>query len=163
PHFHCPAHVGLVLFRSPACPSAGNPGLRHQLGVLQRSVKRPNLTRFDRLLWAAAVTYLAGLAVGAASSSRERGSRGIAKVSACLFWPCKLRRRILQRLQRGEPHLFGDAYAKQRGVRAAHLAVWVKPRLSVREGPGQCRWAAGLVSRARIVVVLRSAGRLRGM
>ena len=26
--------------------------LRHQLGVLQRSVKRPKLTRFDRMLWA---------------------------------------------------------------------------------------------------------------
>src|SRR3974377_2301044 len=29
-----------------------NLGLRHQLGVLRRSVKRPKLTSADRLLWA---------------------------------------------------------------------------------------------------------------
>ncbi|MFN9460743.1 MAG: hypothetical protein ACK6D7_25720 [Acidobacteriota bacterium] len=28
------------------------PALRHQLGVLQRSVKRPKLTAADRFLWA---------------------------------------------------------------------------------------------------------------
>jgi hypothetical protein len=36
-------------FRSRA---AQIPALRHQIGVLQRSVKRPKLTPADRLLWA---------------------------------------------------------------------------------------------------------------
>src|SRR5438876_12304630 len=37
--------------RHPRSP-VGNLALRHQLGVLHRSVKKPKLTPFDRLLWA---------------------------------------------------------------------------------------------------------------
>ena len=49
-----------------------NLALRHQIGVLQRSVKRPKLTSTDRILW---VLYPASAAVGArlwSSLSRKR-------------------------------------------------------------------------------------------
>jgi transposase InsO family protein len=39
-------------FKSRATLQVENLALRHQLGVLQRSVKRPNLTAADRFLWA---------------------------------------------------------------------------------------------------------------
>jgi hypothetical protein len=39
-------------FRSRAALQLDILALRHQLGVLQRSVKRPKLTPADRLLWA---------------------------------------------------------------------------------------------------------------
>jgi transposase InsO family protein len=42
----------LSLFRTRAALQLEILALRHQLGVLQRSVKRPKLTRFDRMLWA---------------------------------------------------------------------------------------------------------------
>jgi hypothetical protein len=38
-------------FKSRAALQLENLALRHQLGVLQRSVKRPKLARADRLLW----------------------------------------------------------------------------------------------------------------
>jgi putative transposase len=40
------------VFRSRAALQLENLALRHQIGVLQRSVKRPKLTSADRLLWA---------------------------------------------------------------------------------------------------------------
>src|SRR5262245_62913023 len=39
-------------FKSRAALQLENLALRHQLGVLQRSVKRPKLSPADRLLWA---------------------------------------------------------------------------------------------------------------
>jgi len=42
----------LAFFRSRAALQFEILALRHQLGVLQRSVKRPKLTAPDRLLWA---------------------------------------------------------------------------------------------------------------
>ena len=45
--------VLLDLFRSGAALQLEVFALRHQLTVLQRSVKRPRLTGSDRLLWAA--------------------------------------------------------------------------------------------------------------
>jgi putative transposase len=41
----------LASFRSRAALQLEILALRHQLGVLQRSVKRPKLTAADRLLW----------------------------------------------------------------------------------------------------------------
>ena len=41
----------LDLFRSRAALQLEILGLRHQIGVLQRSVKRPKLTPVDRALW----------------------------------------------------------------------------------------------------------------
>src|ERR1700730_14990329 len=40
------------VFKSGAALQLENLALRQQLGVLHRSVKRPKLTPFDRLLWA---------------------------------------------------------------------------------------------------------------
>jgi hypothetical protein len=42
----------LASFRSRAALQLEILALRHQLGVLQRSVKRPKLTPADRFLWA---------------------------------------------------------------------------------------------------------------
>jgi hypothetical protein len=42
----------LASFRSRAALQLEILALRHQLGVLQRSVQRPKLTSTDRLLWA---------------------------------------------------------------------------------------------------------------
>jgi hypothetical protein len=42
----------LASFRSRAALQPEIPALRHQLGLFQRSVKRPKLTTADRLLWA---------------------------------------------------------------------------------------------------------------
>jgi hypothetical protein len=42
----------LSVFRTRAALQLEIIALRHQLGVLQRSVKKPKLNRFDRLQWA---------------------------------------------------------------------------------------------------------------
>ena len=57
------APVASLACRSRAALQLENPALRHQLGVLRRSVKRPKLTAPDRLLWAVAVCGLEELAV----------------------------------------------------------------------------------------------------
>jgi putative transposase len=46
------AAIASAAFRSRAVLQVENLALRHQLGVLRRSVKRPKLTAPDRLLWA---------------------------------------------------------------------------------------------------------------
>ena len=46
------AAAAAATFKSRAALHVENLALRHQLGVLQRSVKRPKLTPPDRLLWA---------------------------------------------------------------------------------------------------------------
>src|SRR2546425_11281730 len=42
----------LSVFKTRAALQLENFALRHQLGVLRRSVKKPKLTPIDRLLWA---------------------------------------------------------------------------------------------------------------
>src|ERR1039458_8647220 len=49
---HILAAAASAAFRSRATLHLENLALRHQLGVLRRSVKRPKLTSADRLLWA---------------------------------------------------------------------------------------------------------------
>jgi putative transposase len=49
--FHVSAAALSATFKSRAALHLENLALRHQLGVLQRSVKRPRLTSPDRLLW----------------------------------------------------------------------------------------------------------------
>src|SRR5438046_9726370 len=44
--------AALSFFKTRAALQLENLALRHQLGVLHRSVKKPKLTPFDRLLWA---------------------------------------------------------------------------------------------------------------
>src|ERR1700694_4253684 len=49
---HVLAAAASSAFKSRATLHLENLALRHQLGVLRRSVKRPKLTSADRLLWA---------------------------------------------------------------------------------------------------------------
>src|SRR5258708_28139427 len=49
---HMLAAAASAAFKSRATLHLENLALRHQLGVLRRSVKRPKLTSADRLLWA---------------------------------------------------------------------------------------------------------------
>src|SRR6266849_9526671 len=49
---HMLAAAASAAFKSRAALHLENLALRHQLGVLRRSVKRPTLTSADRLLWA---------------------------------------------------------------------------------------------------------------
>ena len=49
---HVVAAAASAAFKSRATLHMENLALRHQLGVLRRSVKRPKLTLADRLLWA---------------------------------------------------------------------------------------------------------------
>src|SRR5580765_3751490 len=49
---HVLAAAASAAFKSRASLQLENLALRHQLGVLRRSVKRPKLTSADRLLWA---------------------------------------------------------------------------------------------------------------
>jgi putative transposase len=44
--------AAVSFFKTRAALQLENLALRHQLGVLQRSVKKPKLTPLDRLLWA---------------------------------------------------------------------------------------------------------------
>src|SRR5216684_451042 len=48
---HVVAAATPAAFKSRAALQLENLALRHQLGVLRRSVKRPKLTSADRLLW----------------------------------------------------------------------------------------------------------------
>src|SRR5215471_7628608 len=50
--FHVLSAAVSTAFKSRARLQAENLALRHQLGVLRRSVKRPKLSSADRLLWA---------------------------------------------------------------------------------------------------------------
>jgi len=50
----------LAFFRQRAALQLEILALRHQLGVLQRSVKRPKLTAADRFLWAWLATVVLG-------------------------------------------------------------------------------------------------------
>src|SRR5688572_24277556 len=49
--FHVLAAAASATFKSRAALHLENLALRHQLGVLRRSVKRPKLSSADRLLW----------------------------------------------------------------------------------------------------------------
>ena len=85
------AAASLAFFRQRAALQLEILALRHQLGVLQRSVKRPKLTAADRFLWA----WLAAVWTDWQPSSiliqpatvigwRRKGFR--------LFWTWKIRR-----------------------------------------------------------------------
>src|SRR5215472_10690824 len=49
---HVLVAAAAATFKSRAALQLENLALRHQLGVLHRSVKRPKLTPLDRVLWA---------------------------------------------------------------------------------------------------------------
>src|SRR5437868_11823006 len=64
---HVVAAATPAAFKSRAALQLENLALRHQLGVLRRSVKRPKLTSADRLLW----TWLYEVCLG----HRQSGNR----------------------------------------------------------------------------------------
>src|SRR5579862_9172082 len=81
--FHVVAAPTSAAFKSRSTLQLENLALRHQLGVLRRSVKRPKLTSADRLLW----TWLCGAwsdwRSAWSSSSRKLLSAGIVRASGC--------------------------------------------------------------------------------
>jgi hypothetical protein len=66
--------------------------LRHQLGVLQRSVKKPKLNRFDRILWA---SFCGAWADWRSVLCIVKPDTGIGwhRKGFRLFWTWKVRRR----------------------------------------------------------------------
>ena len=65
-----------ALFRDPAAVALENLALRHQLAVLQRSVRRPRLSRWDRIFW----VWLSRVWVG------WRSSLAIVQPATVLAW-----------------------------------------------------------------------------
>jgi putative transposase len=90
----------LYAFRSRAALQLEIIALRHQLGVLQRSVKRPKLTTADRALWAWLCTvwndWQTGVSIVKASTVIGWHGKGFR-----LFWTWKVRRG--KRGRRGVP------------------------------------------------------------
>jgi len=87
----------MSVFRTRAALQLEILALRHQLGVMQRSVKKPKLNRFDRFLWAwlcgAWAEWRSALCIvkpGTVIAWHRKGFR--------LFWTWKVRRG-----QRGRP------------------------------------------------------------
>ena len=80
----------LCAFRSRAALQLEIIALRHQLGVLQRSVKRPKLTTADRLLWAWLCPvwndWRSGVSIVKASTAIGWHGKGFH-----LFWTWKIR------------------------------------------------------------------------
>ena len=70
---HVLAAAASAAFKSRATLQLENLALRHQLGVLRRSVKRPKLTSADRLLWAWLCEVLERLAI--CLGHRQTGNR----------------------------------------------------------------------------------------
>src|SRR5215469_11420113 len=70
---HVLAAAASAALKSRAALQLENLALRHHLGVLHRSVKRPKLTPPDRVLWVMAVRSMERLAIG--SGHRQTGHR----------------------------------------------------------------------------------------
>src|SRR5262245_34274188 len=88
------AVVASASFKSRAALHLENVALRHQLGVLQRSVKRPKLTPPDRLLWASLCAIWNGW----------RSALVIVKPSAVIAWHRKSFRLVWTwKVRRGQP------------------------------------------------------------
>ena len=91
------------LVSNPCRASSGDPRARHQIGVLQRSVKRPKLTSADRCLWAWLSSLWDGwqsrLAIFQAATVIGWHRKGFG-----LFWRWKtISERTVSRLLRGLP------------------------------------------------------------
>src|SRR5215470_18071984 len=76
-------------FKSRAALHLENLALRHQLGVLQRSVKRPKLTPPDRLLWASLCAVWNGWRSALVIVKPDTVIEWHRK-SFCLFWTWKV-------------------------------------------------------------------------
>src|SRR5258708_7875994 len=78
---HILAAAASAVFKSRAALHLENLALRHQLGVLRRSVKRPKLTSADRLLWTWLCQVLSDWRSALVIASQKRSSAGTAKAS----------------------------------------------------------------------------------
>src|SRR5260370_24969406 len=112
----------LSVFRTRAALELEIIALRHQLGVLQRSVKRPKLNRFDRCLWA----WLCG------AWDEWRSALCIVKPETViawhrkgfrLFWTWKVRRG-----QRGRPPVSKEIRKLIRRM-SGENPLWSAPRI----------------------------------
>ena len=96
--------------------------LRHQIGVLQRSVKRPKLTTADRLLWAWLVTawqdWKSGVFIMKASTVIGWHRKGFR-----LFWTWKIRRG-----QRGRPKVPAEVRVLIRTM-SRENPLWGAPKI----------------------------------
>src|SRR4029453_12887246 len=88
---HVLAAAASGFFKSRATLQLENLALRHQLGVLRRSVKRPKLTSADRFLWAwlseAWSAWRSSLVIGKPEPVIAWHRKGFR-----LFWTWKVRR-----------------------------------------------------------------------
>jgi transposase InsO family protein len=152
-------------FRSRAALQLGNLALRHQLGVLQRSVKRPRLTATDRLLWAwlsrVWVDWRSALVIVKPATVIAWHQRGFR-----LFWTWKVRRgkpgrpaipkdvrELIRRLSRenplwGAPRIHGELL--KLGIVVGETCVG-KYMVRHRKPPSQT-WRAFLENHLKTVV-----------
>jgi hypothetical protein len=86
----------LASFRNRAALQLEILALRHQLGVLQRSVKRPKLTAADRFLWAWLSAVWEDWQLSAATM-KPATVIGWHRKGVRLYWTWKIRRRRLGR------------------------------------------------------------------
>jgi putative transposase len=119
---HLVAAVTLAAFKSRAALQLENVALRHQLGVLHRSAKRPKLTAPDRLLWswlcAVRGNWRSALIIVQPETVIAGHRRGFR-----LFWRWKIRRG-----QRGRPGVPKDVRQLIRTM-SRENPLWGAPRI----------------------------------
>src|SRR6266851_8751374 len=119
---HVLAAAALAAFRSRATLHLENLALRHQLGVLRRSVKRPKLTTSDRLIWA----WLCGV------WSHWRSALVIVKPETVIAWHRKSFRLFwtwrVRHGQPGRPSVSKDVRELIRKMSLENL-TWGAPRI----------------------------------
>src|SRR6267142_3666430 len=119
---HVLAAAASAAFKSRAALHLENLALRHQLGVLRRSVKRPKLTSADRLLWAwlceAWSDWRSALVIVKPETVIGWHRKGFR-----LFWTWKVRRG-----QAGRPSVSPDVRELIRNM-SRENPVWGAPRV----------------------------------
>jgi len=144
-------------FRSRAALQLEVLALRQQLGVLQRSVKRPKLSPADRLLWA----WLSSVWNGwesRVSIVRAATVIGWQRKGFGLFWRWKIRhgkpgrpavpkevRQLIRMLSRdnplwGAPHIHGELLKLGINVGETSVTKYMVRRRSLRHRPGGRSW-----------------------
>ena len=131
--------------------------LRHQLGVLQRSVKRPQLSPADRVLWA----WLSSVWNGwesRVSIVKAATVIGWHRKGFGLFWSWRIRhvkrgrpavpkqiRQLIRLLSRenplwGAPHIHGELLKLGINIGETSVSKYMSGTASPRHRPGECSW-----------------------
>jgi len=110
-------------FKSRAALQLENLALRHQLGVLQRSVKRPKLVAGDRLIWAWLCAGWSGWRLFWSLSDRPDTVIGWHRRGFRLFWTWKGRRG-----RPGRPAIAKDVRELIRRL-SRENSLWGAPRI----------------------------------